>query len=257
MRPQRTIRARQVLDLLVNPMDSFRYFEFDFAWRAVSELPRLVDYLDVSSPRLFPLVVLRYRAGMTAHLLNPDGEDLALTRSLASDMGLGAGACFHGDVIESSDLVEESVDVITCISVLEHIRDDVDALSAMWRLLRPGGQLILTVPCAAAATEEYLDVDPYGLSGTESDGCYFGQRFYDADLLHRQIYSVVGHPAKSAVYGEKIAGSFAANRHEKLANGDYPYWRESFMMAKDYRYFDSVSELPGCGVIAMKFVRPR
>jgi SAM-dependent methyltransferase len=37
-------------------------------------------------------------------------------------------------------------DLITAIEVLEHVEQDVDALNEIWRLLKPGGILILTVP---------------------------------------------------------------------------------------------------------------
>jgi SAM-dependent methyltransferase len=37
-------------------------------------------------------------------------------------------------------------DIVTAFDVLEHIRDDVEGLRQIGRFLRPGGQLILTVP---------------------------------------------------------------------------------------------------------------
>ena len=40
----------------------------------------------------------------------------------------------------------ESLDALVCSEVLEHIRDDRGALREMYRVLRPGGRLILTVP---------------------------------------------------------------------------------------------------------------
>ncbi|MBI4430272.1 MAG: class I SAM-dependent methyltransferase [Candidatus Omnitrophica bacterium] len=40
----------------------------------------------------------------------------------------------------------ESIDAITCINVLEHIKADAEALQNMRRLLSPGGRLLLIVP---------------------------------------------------------------------------------------------------------------
>ena len=40
----------------------------------------------------------------------------------------------------------KSVDAITCINVLEHIKADAKALENMRQLLRPGGKLLLIVP---------------------------------------------------------------------------------------------------------------
>lgn len=42
--------------------------------------------------------------------------------------------------------ISETFDLITCISVLEHIPDHRRAVASMWRLLNPGGHLILTCP---------------------------------------------------------------------------------------------------------------
>ena len=68
-------------EFMFRPMDSTRYFEFDFMWRALAGVP-VQRYLDVSSPRLFPILLIRDRHGLSADLINPDREDLATTESL-------------------------------------------------------------------------------------------------------------------------------------------------------------------------------
>lgn len=44
------------------------------------------------------------------------------------------------------DLEDESLDVVMCVSVLEHLREPKDALREFRRLISPGGLLILNVP---------------------------------------------------------------------------------------------------------------
>ncbi len=44
----------------------------------------------------------------------------------------------------------DSFDLITCIDVLEHVRDDARAAAELARVLRPGGLLVMTVPAFAA-----------------------------------------------------------------------------------------------------------
>ncbi|MFA4015136.1 MAG: hypothetical protein RUDDFDWM_000209 [Candidatus Fervidibacterota bacterium] len=39
-----------------------------------------------------------------------------------------------------------SVDLVAALDVLEHLQDDVAALSEFWRILKPNGLLIMTVP---------------------------------------------------------------------------------------------------------------
>ncbi len=43
-------------------------------------------------------------------------------------------------------LESESVDLITLLDVIEHLDDDGAALREAWRVLRPGGHLLITVP---------------------------------------------------------------------------------------------------------------
>ncbi|MBW2278015.1 MAG: class I SAM-dependent methyltransferase, partial [Deltaproteobacteria bacterium] len=44
------------------------------------------------------------------------------------------------------ELFDQGFDTIVCLNVLEHIDDDVASLQSMYRLLRPGGRLVLLVP---------------------------------------------------------------------------------------------------------------
>ena len=47
---------------------------------------------------------------------------------------------------EAVDLPEASVDVATSFTVLEHVPDEMAVLNDLYRLVKPGGRLILTVP---------------------------------------------------------------------------------------------------------------
>lgn len=243
----------ELYQLIAYPMDSVRYFEFDFAWSCLSEAA-VHKYLDVSSPRLLPLLVVRERQDVEAVLLNPDRNDLPVTARFARAMGIDRQCRFATEVVDSVDLTEESMDLVTCLSVLEHIPEDRQAVARMWRLVKPGGRMILTVPCAAIASEEYVDQDKYGLLQPDDDGYVFWQRYYDARMLEDNVFSETGAPARMRVYGELRAGSYARNVEQKMRGPwDYPFWREPYMMATEYRYFDSVNELPGMGVVGMEF----
>jgi SAM-dependent methyltransferase len=43
-------------------------------------------------------------------------------------------------------LIDYGLDTVICLNVLEHVEDDLSALANMYRILRPGGRLILLVP---------------------------------------------------------------------------------------------------------------
>ena len=244
-----------VFEMITSPMDSVRYFEFDFARHALKD--RSIErYLDVSSPRLFPITLLALERSVIADLVNPDRRDLAVTRELARAAGYSDRCAFHQALIADSGLPASAFQAITSISVIEHIPDDARAVRVMWSLLSPGGVMVLTVPCAAEAFEEYIDINEYGLMVPDKDGFVFGQRFYDTALLEERIFSQIGEPSMSRVYGERSAGLFFANRSQKLGDPNYPFWREPFMMGRDFRYYADVAELPGIGVVGMSFTKP-
>jgi SAM-dependent methyltransferase len=243
--------------MILFPMDSVRYFEFDFLWKAFSEGNSLGDYLDVSSPRLFSMRALKKHPFKTAILINPVMNDLVLTRGLMEACGISAQCEFYNCLLEDFNSAPAYFDTIVSISVVEHIPDDYGrkAVQKMWDLLRSGGKLLLSVPCAKEAFDEYLDFNEYELLTADSNNFVFGQRFYDEKILEENIYDITGKPARFAIYGEKEPGMFKKNRDEKFLNVHYPHWREPYMMGKDYMYFDSIGDLPGWGVIAMEFVK--
>jgi SAM-dependent methyltransferase len=239
--------------LMLMPLDSTRFFELEFVERAVSGRPAR-RLLDVSSPRLVPVMLLEARPELEAELINPDPKDLADTRAMIAAAGLESRCRTHATVIAEAPLEPESFDLITCISVLEHIAEDTAALRTMWRLLKPGGALVLTVPAMARASEQYIDENEYGVLRPGDDGWVFWQRYYDQRLLEERVLSVTGPPALREIYGEKVAGSFARNAEEKRRlRAAYPFWKEPWMMAVEYRSFDALDALPGEGVIGMRF----
>ena len=252
----RRISLRTFDSLIFSPMDSTRYFEFPEVLNSLANVP-FNRYLDVSSPRLAPLMLLRQNRNSTVELLNPDSADLQETRNLAAALGLQDRCKFVNTTIGNTTYPAETFDLITCISVLEHIPSDKEAVEKMWSLLRPGGRLILTLPCLAHPMEQYISRYEYGVLSPEADGYTFWQRYYDEKRLREVIFSITGTPTKTVIYGEKSNGLFYRNTSMKRLMGAlYPFWRESYMMATEYRYFKTLAELPGEGVVMLEFVKP-
>lgn len=254
LRPQAPIDLKSIFFLLCYPMDSTRYFELDFLLRRF-QAPPGVRYLDVSSPRLGFVLCLLQHAGAGADLINPDKRDLAETESLLAASGLLSRCRLHHCLVTDAPFAPSTFDLITSISVIEHIPEDRAAVGRMWGLLRPGGRLLLTVPCAAEASEQYMDQDEYGVLGKGADGQVFWQRFYDERWLEERIFSVTGAPRRAEIFGERARGLFQRNAAAKRTRRYYPFWREPYMVSREYRRFESVRELPGEGVAAMEFVK--
>lgn len=241
--------------LMLMPMDSTRYFEFEFAERAMADLD-VHRYLDVSSPRMVPVMYASERSRLRVDMINPDARDLANSMLVVRAAGLDERCTLHGCRVSDAPFAPTTFDLVSCISVLEHIPEDTEALRVIWSLMRPGGTLVLTVPCMAKACEQYIDHDEYGLLPADDRGFVFWQRFYDVESLESRVFSVLGRPTRIEVFGEKFAGSFAQNAEQKRRLGEaYPFWREPYMMGKDYRGFPSIADLPGDGVVGMTFVK--
>ena len=87
--------------------------------------------------------------------------------------------------IEAIDLPDASYDRVLCNHVLEHV-DDQKALAEMFRVLCPGGMLLLTTPVVEGWAETYED--PKIVSRAER-ALHFGQadhlRIYGRDLRDR------------------------------------------------------------------------
>ena len=236
------------------PLDSVRYFEFEFMWQSVRNM-KIISYLDVSSPRMFPLMLVERFNHIVADLINPDKRDLTETVAIAETLGVAGNCSFHADLIEDAHLKPSSFDLITSMSVIEHIQDDKGAIQKMWDLLKPGGRLLISLPCAANAYEEHMNRNDYELYHPDENGFIFFQRFYDGKLLQERVFSVTGKPQRCQIYAEKHAGSYEENEAEKRTNPFYPFWRCPFMMGLQYEFKKHLSELPGIGVIAMEFVK--
>lgn len=84
-------------------------------------------------------------AGTFANLLRGRGLDV---RCLEPDAHLQALLADQGLTVigAAAEVADNSVDYIYSLNVLEHIEDDRAALAEIYRMLRPGGRLLLYVP---------------------------------------------------------------------------------------------------------------
>lgn len=67
-------------------------------------------------------------------------ESLAILKDRLGQQSVRAGSC------TSLPLESESCDFVTALDVLEHIDDDQAAIKELWRILKPGGTIVITVP---------------------------------------------------------------------------------------------------------------
>lgn len=254
LRQRGHIKASRALSL--TPVNSVRYFEFDYARRS---LPKALGAcLDVSSPRLFSAYVYARRAFSRMVMLNPDSRDLSQSRKLITALqseqdNVGFHEGYPGDLLERGHVY----DCIWAISVIEHIPPPEDArtVQTLWRLLRPGGTLILTVPTDKPGWEEYRTDDPYGLTvQRNSSNEVFFQTFYDQENLQKRIIDPTEEqPAQMEWFGERSRGHFHRYIKRWRKRGVEVTLKDPLDIALHYRRFNSYDEMPGMGICGLTF----
>ena len=80
--------------------------------------------------------------GPYTHLL-PEGPGLDISREALKEYRRGWK--IQGDA-ESLPVRDEAFDTVFCSELLEHVEDDVKVVSEVFRVLRPGGVFVLSVP---------------------------------------------------------------------------------------------------------------
>lgn len=133
-------------------------------------------------------------SGLTNHLDRPriidvgcgTGANLTLLEQFGDVIGLDSELLAlsfcqqrqHNLLVQASatalPFADASADVITALDVLEHLEDDVGALSELHRILRPGGYLLATVPA-------------YQWLWSEHDEALHHKRRYVARELRRKV----------------------------------------------------------------------
>lgn len=133
-----------------------RPVEFAFVFRQIASL--------------YPRTVLDVGTGRTAlpHLIRNCGCVVTASDNVR-DFWPSGMSNRHYYVIDddiTSSSIQERFDLITCVSVLEHIKNHRAAMANMLALLNPGGHLIVTCPYSNGPYVE----DVYKLEGSNAFG---------------------------------------------------------------------------------------
>lgn len=241
------------LSLLTNPVSITRYFEFPFSLNAVP-WQEIENHLDISSPRLFFLYLLEKYPHLKIEILNPDPRDLEETELYLKTIFSKCNANLVSHDATQLPYPDNYFDVITSISTIEHISGNGDTLAIreLWRVLKPGGKLILTLPCKKEYDEEWRETDTYGLGSTEKEGKYFFQRFYDTRALQERIFKPLDTvPLSLEVFGENKVGSFDEYIQRWLASGIDETIKDPYYIARDYQFFENLEALIDVGVCGL------
>ena len=247
------------INLFCNPVSIVRYFEFPFCYKAV-DWSKIYYWLDISSPRLFFPFVLNYNNSLTLVAANPDQRDLDETLIQLRIAGFSERFDLRRVDARNLPFPDSRFDVVTSISVLEHVPEFGDSLimKEAWRVLKPGGRLVITVPCAKAHFEEYRDADIYGFGDprTVVGGKIFFQRFYDKKSIEERLCAPIkAKPKRLAIFGENIEGLFFDYEKRWMKFGLTETIKDPYYISRDYQHYQSILQLPGIGVCGMAFMK--
>ena len=154
------------------------------AFRRFNERPVEFAFLFRHLMRLYPCTVLDVGTGTTAlpHLMRNCGFLVTAIDNI-HDYWPNGMINRHYHVIDddiTDTRLSATFDFISCVSVLEHIEKADQAVASMFRLLNPGGHLLLTFPY----TDGSYVRNVYALPGSAygQDVSYIAQSFSHAEL---------------------------------------------------------------------------
>jgi len=102
------------------------------------------------------------------------------------EKGYGVQRGVHQLDLTALNLVNDSFDYIICNHILEHIPDDLKAMTEMLRVLKKNGNVFIMVPINLSLTNTYED---FNIVSPEERTRHFGQwdhvRYYSMDIIDR------------------------------------------------------------------------
>jgi ubiquinone/menaquinone biosynthesis C-methylase UbiE len=131
------------------------------------------------------------------------GPKAAFLRSVSPRLHQGVGVDFKVQPFQAGNLQvsqlkfsgqlpfqDGSFDVVTMLAVLEHIEQEQAMLQEIYRVLVPGGKLVLTVPSVWA--QPVLEFLAYRLKIVSEAEIRDHKRYYDRQRLHRVLVAEAG-----------------------------------------------------------------
>ena len=170
----------------VCPIDYMRYAEFDAILRDL-ELKPGMTILDVSSPQWFSLYIANKYPGVEVNYINIMDSELDPYKEIAKALAI-KNLKYSKEDVRDMQLRDNTFDRVISISVIEHIYPEKDgdlkALNEIYRVLKSGGELLLTVPYKSQSNIVYMDRPVYE-RGEKTRNFY--SREYDEKMFNKLV----------------------------------------------------------------------
>lgn len=225
-----TLAHRRAGPFSFQPNNSTRRWEYPWAFHAVPLRPaqRVIDLGGALSGLQFVLA----RSGATVLNVDPfldygtSGEYAGVDpgeRLRELNQLFGTTVELRRSVLEEAGLAPDSVDVVYCISTIEHLTPEAMRASAVEiaRVLRPGGHAVLTV-------DLFLDLQPFTTRTSNRWGTNIDIR---ALVETTGLELVAGTTSELFGYPEFDVDAVQSNLSDYLV-GDYPGLAQCLVLAK-------------------------
>jgi SAM-dependent methyltransferase len=155
---------------MVNPVDATRYLEFAYLLKFLSdEDVHPGNVLDVSSPVIISYMLSSMGSMVVKTDINPDEDKYVRS---------GPRLSFRQENATDLSFPDNSFDLVTSISVIEHIYQDYAiAMAEMIRVAKEGGLIYLTFPVSSAFTEEWIHGEIYSDQERRDNNTFFQYRY--------------------------------------------------------------------------------
>ena len=132
-----------------------------------------------------------FRSFVSGQLIGYDSLDLFPRHTLVT---------YVGDIQNMTMIQDETYDTALCMEVLEHVPDPFRAAREIYRILKPGGILVMSVPHLSRLHDEPHDYYRYTRHGVR---CLLEQAGFEVLQLEKRggIFSFVGHQFSTLILG--------------------------------------------------------